>query len=275
MAVGVPIATSSYQLLIYKHSRSACYLATMDFLNTHPAQHSAATRQSQAILGIAGRERELATEVGAHSADTDGIKAGADTTPRNASAGAAAFTTPGAMVEILTDISPASPPSEIANGTGEVSARTTPPTLNHIGAAMSLETTLAENTAAIIHLTAAILNSFPTTTTPAVPVVATAPKVTKDKTKPKAATEETNKALEAQLVAPDATSVVVNASTTAPVSESVDYTAVKKAITELSVVKGRDAVVALLAQYGAAKGTDLTPDQFGAFVTKANHMNGA
>ncbi|WP_374312467.1 hypothetical protein [Dongia sp.] len=43
---------------------------------------------------------------------------------------------------------------------------------------------------------------------------------------------------------------------------SIPYDDVKAAILKLSAAKGRDAAVAVLKQFGVAKGTELTPEQY-------------
>jgi hypothetical protein len=45
---------------------------------------------------------------------------------------------------------------------------------------------------------------------------------------------------------------------------SIPYDDVKAAILKLSAAKGRDAAVAVLKQFGVAKGTELTPEQYPA-----------
>jgi len=47
---------------------------------------------------------------------------------------------------------------------------------------------------------------------------------------------------------------------------TLDYPAVSKAITDSVKAKGRDAVVATLNSFGAAKGTDLKAEQYAEFV---------
>lgn len=52
----------------------------------------------------------------------------------------------------------------------------------------------------------------------------------------------------------------------------VSYEDVKKQILEVSKTKGRDAAVQLLGQFGAAKGPDLKPEQFGSFLEAARKV---
>lgn len=113
---------------------------------------------------------------------------------------------------------------------------------------MSLEQALIESTQAVKELTALILklNSTPVSV-PASPPPTSPPVVTEDKPakKTKAAKkEEPITALE---------------------TEGVTYDQVKDAILALSKAKGRDAVVKLLTQFGAAKGPDLKPEQYAEF----------
>ena len=135
---------------------------------------------------------------------------------------------------------------------------------------MSLETELAENTAAINKLNATILNSlsFIGTTT-----AAAIPKITKEKPTTKAVSEKTGTPHETQAVEAVSRTSTPLTTTTAPVAELVDYSAIKKAITDLSTSRGREAAVALLAQFGATKGTDLNPAQYGDFVASAIQAN--
>lgn len=57
-------------------------------------------------------------------------------------------------------------------------------------------------------------------------------------------------------------------------AEATTYDQVKKAILEVSKVKGREAAIALLGKFGAAKGPDLQdkPDTFGPFVKAATEL---
>ncbi len=56
------------------------------------------------------------------------------------------------------------------------------------------------------------------------------------------------------------------AAPSAPVAESVSYQATADAVTKLARTKGRDAAVAVLAQFGAQKLPDIKPEQFAAVV---------
>jgi hypothetical protein len=124
---------------------------------------------------------------------------------------------------------------------------------------MSLETALADNTAALRELHALLARV-------SIPAAAEAPPAPKSRsaapTAPTAPTSPTAEA--APAVAP---------ATTAAASEPT-YDDVKRAIIAVSAKKGRDAAVALLAEFGAAKGPDLqgTPEKFGPFVARAAEL---
>lgn len=53
---------------------------------------------------------------------------------------------------------------------------------------------------------------------------------------------------------------------------SVDYELVKTAITKLASARSRDVIIGLLADFGAAKGPDLKPEQYADFLNKANAL---
>ena len=142
---------------------------------------------------------------------------------------------------------------------------------------MSLEATIAENTAAIRELIAAIANGIPTTAAQLAAVVAEAPAAVTVKKQAKA-TVATNGASStpgasfsagatAQQPAAEAA-----AATTSPAAASVTYDQVKAAITRAANAKGRDAVLILLKEFGVAKGPDLKPEQYADFVAKANTL---
>lgn len=62
----------------------------------------------------------------------------------------------------------------------------------------------------------------------------------------------------------------------APAGDAVTYDQVKTVILEVSKVKGREAALKLLAQFGAEKGPDLqkTPEKFGDFIAAAKKLLG-
>lgn len=119
---------------------------------------------------------------------------------------------------------------------------------------MSLEATIQENTAAIRELIAAIAKGLPVTGAQVAAVVAEAPaEVAKEK--------------------PPAPKTEAKAETPAPAEEApklATYEDVRKAINDLAKAKGRDAVVGVLGQFGAAKGPDVKPEQYAAFVVAAH-----
>ena len=113
---------------------------------------------------------------------------------------------------------------------------------------MSLEAAIAENTAALREVVALItrLGAMPG---PDVVTPAAVPANAKPAAKPPAPTP----AAEAEIAsAPEAT-----------------YDDVKRAIIEVSKAKGRDAAVALLAEFGATKAPDLKPEQYAALRARA------
>ncbi len=120
---------------------------------------------------------------------------------------------------------------------------------------MSLEVAIQENTAAIRELLAVIARGVPT----GVAAVASQ------------ATVDTNGASSTQgLRSPPPAEAAAPAAAKPTAAESATYDDVKKAILKLSSAKGRDQVVSVLGQFGAAKGPDLKPEQYAAFVAKVN-----
>ena len=140
---------------------------------------------------------------------------------------------------------------------------------------MSLEATIAENTAAIRELIAAIANGIPTTAAQVAAVADQAPKKEKGKATVPAngasSTQEgTSPAAPAGAAAQDPAAGAV--SSPAPAAASVTYDEVKAAILKLSQAKGREQVVAALTEFGVAKGPELKPEQFAGFIAKANEL---
>lgn len=141
---------------------------------------------------------------------------------------------------------------------------------------MSLELAITENANAIRDLIAAISKGVPTTAAQVAAVVEQAPKETK-KAKATVATNgasSTQEGTSPEAVPADAAAQqpAPEAAATAPVAASVSYEDVKHAIVKLSGSKGRDAVVALLTEFGAGKGPDLKPEQFAEFIAKASQL---
>lgn len=138
-----------------------------------------------------------------------------------------------------------------------------------------LETAIQENTAAIRELIATIARGLPASAAQVAAVVAQAPQ----KTKQAQATVANNGASSTQEVtssAPaDAAAPEPSAAPAAPqpaAEASVSYDQVKTSILDLAKTKGRDAAMSLLAEFSAAKGTDLKPDQFAPFLAKATTL---
>jgi hypothetical protein len=121
---------------------------------------------------------------------------------------------------------------------------------------MSLETALADNTAALRELHALLARV-------SVPTAAETPPAPKSRSA--APTAPTSPTAEAAPAAAPAT--------TAAASEPT-YDDVKRAIIDVSKAKGRDAAVALLAEFKATKGPDLqgTPEKFAPFVARAAEL---
>jgi hypothetical protein len=121
---------------------------------------------------------------------------------------------------------------------------------------MSLETALADNTAALRELRDLLARV-------SVPAAAEAPPAPKSRSAaPTAPTSPTAEAAPAVAPAPTV------------VASEPTYDDIKRAIIEVSKVKGRGAAVALLAEFGAAKGPDLqgTPEKFAPFVARAAEL---
>lgn len=57
--------------------------------------------------------------------------------------------------------------------------------------------------------------------------------------------------------------------------EKLEYFHVKKAVASLSMAKGRDAVVELLAEFDVDHANKLTEDQFAGFIARADEIVGA
>lgn len=122
---------------------------------------------------------------------------------------------------------------------------------------MSLESTIAENTQALRDLIAALSKGIPTTAAQ-VEAVVTEAKVVEKTVEKKTQPEET-KAVEQK----------VEQAETFPDGEGVTYQDAAAAITKLSRTKGRDAAVALLSKFGAAKLPDVKPEQFADVIAAA------
>lgn len=125
---------------------------------------------------------------------------------------------------------------------------------------MSLELAITENTNAIRDLIAAISNGLHATPAQVAAVVKEAkPKAEKkqEAVKPEAASTPTTAEEPAALEAKAETSEAKPAAT---------YDDAAKAITSLAKAKGRDAAMAVLAKFGAAKLPDVKPEDFAAVI---------
>lgn len=130
---------------------------------------------------------------------------------------------------------------------------------------MSLEATIQENTNAIRELIAAIKAGVPTTAAQVAAVVTEA--------KPTTAAKETTakKTTPAEKAEPAPTQPTAEAGAAAapekkdePSAQAAtpNYQATADAVTKLAREKGRDAAVAVLKEFGAAKLPDVKPEQF-------------
>lgn len=137
---------------------------------------------------------------------------------------------------------------------------------------MSIEVAIQENTAAMRELIAvwSKLNaqakaidkseSVDTVTAAGKPVEAKTEKAAKETTKPKAET----KPAEAETKAAPAETKPAETETA-----GATYQDAAAAITKLSRTKGRDAAVAILTEFGAAKLPDVKPEQFADVIAAA------
>lgn len=135
---------------------------------------------------------------------------------------------------------------------------------------MSIEAAILDNTAALREVAAILarLGAMPALPPASAPKPQAAPASA-------APTAPTSPIAEAAAVAAPATKV--EASDPPPILEvvagapDVTYDDVKRAIIEVSKAKGRDAAVALLAEFDATKGPDLqaTPEKFLPFINAA------
>ena len=134
---------------------------------------------------------------------------------------------------------------------------------------MSLEATIQENTNAIRELIAAIKAGVPTTAAQVAAVVTEA--------KPTTAAKETTakKTTPAEKAEPAPTQPTAEAVAAAapekkdePSEQAAtpNYQATADAVTKLARTKGRDAAVAVLTKFGAAKLPDVKPEQFAAII---------
>lgn len=135
---------------------------------------------------------------------------------------------------------------------------------------MSLEIAIQENTAAIRDLVAAIRKGIPTTAEQVAAVVIEAKTEAKAEKKTKAekvdkAETETPKSDEA----PAATQKQKDEPAAAADEPVYTYQDAANAITSVSKAKGRDAAVALLADFGAKNLKEVKPEDYAALIAKA------
>ena len=144
---------------------------------------------------------------------------------------------------------------------------------------MSLEATIAENTAALRDLIAAIGKGIPTTHAQVAAVVAEAkPEATAKKPDGAAQTAETKPtatsaaaeqaAREAAAAAAAQATEALNGHADKP-ADAPTYQDAANAINALAKAKGRAAAVAVLAAFGAAKLPDVKPEQFADVIAAA------
>lgn len=133
---------------------------------------------------------------------------------------------------------------------------------------MSLELALQENTAAVLQLVALMKSG----------VTPKAEKVAEKKAKETPAQNAVTEPADTQTIAEQAVVQEVKASTSDEQSPSPakkePMTAEQRApILTAAVAKaGRDAVVALLKSYGAARASEIAPDRLAAFDAELSHM---
>lgn len=138
---------------------------------------------------------------------------------------------------------------------------------------MSLEATIAENTAALRELISAIKAGVPTTAAQVAAVVEQAPQQpteTAEARAPEAArptTKAKNTPAAATAPAPQP-STATDAGASTDAAPALTYQDAATAVTNLAKAKGRDTAVAVLGKFGAAKLPDVKPEQF-ADVVKA------
>lgn len=118
-----------------------------------------------------------------------------------------------------------------------------------------LEEAIKENTAAVRELIAA-LEKTPTATQE------------KPAKKPQAASTSSKEKIAAS-------SETAPASKKDTLKEPTEYTDVQTAITALAQAKGRDAAVAVLADFGVKKGAELMPGQYAEVVASAQEAANA
>ncbi len=132
---------------------------------------------------------------------------------------------------------------------------------------MSLENAIAENTAALKQLIAALNASAVAATAAFIPgalvdlatdAAASTPATTKPATKP----------------APVAKPVEAKATPAKADDETVaiEYSQVSEAIMSMVRAKGKPAAVALLGEFNVTKGTDLKAEQYAAFLARAEEL---
>lgn len=138
---------------------------------------------------------------------------------------------------------------------------------------MSLEATIQENTNAIRELIAAIGNGLHATPAQVAAVVAEAPITKSEKVAVKKLAETTKAAATASAdtattaAATDVQETKVEASEVK--AEAATYDQAAKAVTELAKNKGREAAIAVLSQFGAAKLPDVKAEDFAAVIAAA------
>lgn len=146
---------------------------------------------------------------------------------------------------------------------------------------MSLEIAIQENTNAIRELIAALAKGVPTTSAQVAAVVAEAPAAAKAEAK--ASTEKKKETAKANVEQyngaatteqkPEALTQMTGAEAEKALhghannpTDAPTYQATADAVTKLARTKGRDAAVAVLTKFGAAKLPDVKPEQFAAII---------
>lgn len=132
---------------------------------------------------------------------------------------------------------------------------------------MTIETLIQENTQALRDLADAIRAIV--ITTPAAKPAAEPEAVEQKAEKPKAKKAAPVAVEQETAATPDETPAAQPEEATQPDAPQCTYEEVAAAVKHVATVKGRDAAVALLAEFGATNAKQLTEDKWPTFVAKA------
>ena len=132
---------------------------------------------------------------------------------------------------------------------------------------MSIEAALAENTAAIRELIAAIKTGTPVTSAQVAAVVAEAPKPETEKVRKAVGNKTAANDLGTQKTAAEAVKALDNQADKVKVPS---YVETASAITKLQRLKGRDAAIAVLASFNASRLNEVPESSFDAVIAACN-----